>query len=219
MSLGTIQKFDYATDLAEALLWRYDAALRLQALIAGKQAWYDGAHTQFWEDWYRDVFDLRTANDFGLNVWAIILNVPLIANAPPSDDRPVFGFGDNNLNFYESNFGRDTGGVVTLDTEQKRLILRLRYFQLTTAGCVPEVNTFLKHIFGDLGSCYVLDGLDMTAEYVFHFFPPSRILYVFENFDVLPRPAAVRLRILINPGDSFGFDPYYLNFENSNFAD
>jgi hypothetical protein len=219
MTLGTIQEFDFATNLPEALLWQFDDATRLKTLISEKQAWYDRAQRDFWTDWYRDVFDLRTANDFGLSVWSIILNFPLVANATPSEDRPVFGFGEENLNFYESNFGRDSGGAISLDTEQKRLILQLRYFQLITTGCVPEINEFMKHIFGNEGTVYVLDGLDMTAEYVFHFFPNSRILFVLENFDVLPRPAGVRLRVLITPGDSFGFDPYYLNFNNSNFSD
>lgn len=218
MTLGAVQQFDFGLNLSEALLWQYNDAIRLQTLIAEKQTWYDGAQTQFWNDWYRDVFDLRTANDFGLAVWSIILNVPLVANAPPTDDRPVFGFGVNNLNFFVSNFGRDTGGAVSLTTEQKRLILRLRYFQLITTGCVPEINVFLAQLFATEGPVYLLDGLDMTGEYVFRFFPASKILFVFENFDILPRPAGVRLRILVNPGDSFGFDPYYLNFENSNFS-
>lgn len=215
---ANVQEFDYSVDLNQALLWQYNNAERLQSLIASKQAWYDAEHAQFWENWFTDVFDLRTANDFGLSVWAIILGVPLIAEAPPSDDRPVFGFGANNLNFHNSNFGRDTGSVIPLKTEQKRLVLRLRYFQLVTTGCVPEVNSFMAALFADQGSVYVLDGNDMSCEYVFRFFPNSNTLFVLEHYDILPRPAGVLLRVLINPGDSFGFDPYYLNFHDSNFA-
>jgi hypothetical protein len=217
MSLGPIQEFDHGVDLSQAILWQYDVAPNLQALISGKQAWYDQSQKGFWEDWYRDVFDLRTANDFGLTVWALILDVPLVADAPATEDRPVFGFGPHNLNFYQSNFGRDVVGAIALTTEQKRLILRLRYFQLVSTGSVTDIDEMLAFLFADQGLCYVLDGLDMTMEYVFRFFPNARMLYVFENFDVLPRPAGVRLRILVNPGNSFGFDPFYLNF-NSNFG-
>lgn len=213
-----IQKFNYDIDLTQALLWQYNSAERLQSLLAAKQAWYGQEHSAFWEAWVRDVFDLTTADDFGLTVWATILGVPLVANAAPTDARPVFGFGADNLNFFESNFGRDTGTVISLTTEQKRLILRLRVFQLISDGCVPSINEMLGLIFGDQGRVYVLDGEDMTCEYVFQFFPSSRVLFVLENYDILPRPAGVQLRVLINPGDSFGFDPYYLNFENSNFS-
>jgi len=214
-----VQPLDFFTDLSLALLWQYDKAVRLQSLVAAKQGWYDGQHSAFWSDWIRDVFDLRTANDFGLTVWAQILNLPLLALAPASGDREVFGFGDFNLNFENGNFGRDIDAALSLSTEQRRLALRLRYFQLVTRGTVPEVNAFLAVLFGDEGNAYVLDSLDMeTATYVFDFLPDPSVTFVLEQFDLLPRPAGVGVRILINPADRFGFDPYYLNFENSNYG-
>lgn len=213
-----IQPLDLFTDLSRALLWQYDKAARLQSLVAAKQAWYDAQHAGFWSDWIRDVFDLRTANDFGLTVWAQILNLPLLALAPASGDREVFGFGDHNLNFENGNFGRDVDAALALSTEQRRLALRLRYFQLVTRGAIPEVNAFLNVLFGDEGSVYVLDGLDMSLTYVFDFLPDPSVTFVLEQFDLLPRPAGVSVRILINPADRFGFAPYYLNFENSNYG-
>lgn len=213
-----IQPLDFFADLSLALLWQYDKATRLQSLVASKQGWYDDHHSGFWSDWIRDVFDLRTANDFGLTVWAQILNLPLLALAPASGDREVFGFGEFNLNFENGNFGRDFDAALSLSTEQRRLALRLRYFQLVTRGTVPEVNAFLSVLFGGEGSVYVLDGLDMTLTYVFTFLPDPSVTFVLEQFDLLPRPAGVGVRILINPADRFGFDPYYLNFENSNYG-
>lgn len=213
-----IQPLDLFTDIRLALLWQYEKAVRLRSLIDAKQTWYEGAQTAFWTDWIRDVFDLRTANDFGLSVWARILNVPLLAVAPSSGLREVFGFGEENLNFTNGNFGRDEDAALSLSTEQRRLALRLRYFQLTTRGTVPEINAFLASLFSDQGRVYVLDGGDMTASYVFDFLPSPSVLFVLETFDLLPRPAGVGITILINPADQFGFDPYYLNFENSNFG-
>lgn len=214
-----IQPFDFFTDLGLALLWQYDKAVRLQSLVASKQGWYEREQVGFWSDWIRDVFDLRTANDFGLTVWAQILNLPLLALAPASGDRAVFGFGVHNLNFENGNFGRDVDAALSLSTEQRRLALRLRYFQLVTRGTVPEVNAFMAVLFGDQGSVYVLDSLDMEyATYVFNFLPDPSVTFVLEQFDLLPRPAGVGVRILINPADRFGFAPYYLNFEQSNFG-
>lgn len=152
-------------------------------------------------------------------MWARILNVPLVATVPASEDRPVFGFGEFNLNFHNGNFGRDISGTINLTTEQKRLVLRLRYFQLISNGTVPEINAFLRLLFGEQGVAYVLDSLDMTyAVYVFDFVPASAVLFVLEQFDLLPRPAGVGTQIVIAPGESFGFAPYYLNFENGNFG-
>lgn len=217
--MARIQEFDFSTNLLASLLWQHDNAARLRAIVEAEQAWFDQHQTAFWSDWVRDVFDLRTANDFGLSVWALILNLPLLVFVEGSGTREVFGFDPFGLNFTNGNFGRDSDAALSLTTEQRRLALRLRYFQLVSRGTVPEVNAFLEQLFGAEGSVYVLDGLDMTATYVFTYLPEPNVLYVLQQFDLLPRPAGVEINILINPGDSFGFAPYYLNFENGNFHD
>ena len=217
--MATIQQFDYSVDVLRAVLWQYTDALRLQSLLYSKTDWYTENQTDFWDNWYHDVFNLQTANDFGLAVWARILNVPLVAGLPGTGARPVFGFGAFNQNFDHGNFGRDQSGVVGLTTEQKRLLLRLRYFQLISNGTVPEINFFLRELFGEENPAYVLDSLDMSfAVYVFENTPASQVLFVLESFDLLPRPAAVGTKILVSPRNSFGFAPFYLNFENSNFG-
>lgn len=216
--MSRIQQFDFSVDLLQALLWQYNDAAKLQAILTAKQAWYDENQRDFWASWYHDVFNLQTANDFGLAVWAAILNLPLVITPAGSGDREVFGFGDHNTNFENGGFGRDEGGSTGLTREQSRLTLRLRYFQLVTNASVTDINDFLAYVFADLGSVYVLDNLDMTATYIFRFQPTAQLLLVLETFDLLPRPAGVKIQVLVNPGDSFGFDPYYSNFENSNFS-
>ena len=92
--MNQIQAFDFSVDLMRALLWQYNDAARLEALLRQKQTWYDANQSAFWSDWLADVFDLRTANDFGLSVWAIILDIPLIvASAVDPSDKPLWGFG------------------------------------------------------------------------------------------------------------------------------
>lgn len=216
--MTAVQEFDFSVDLLQAILWQYNDAVRTEQIIRGEQAWYTENQTEFWENWVRDVFDLTTANDFGLAVWGRILAVPLVAAAPASGDRPVFGFGVHNRNFNNGTLGRDISGVAALTTEQKRLVLMLRYARLTSRGTIPDINAILKRLFGALGPAYVLDGLDMTITYVFGFVPPSQVIFVLESFDLLPRPAGVEAEILIQPAEVFGFAPYYLNFNNGTFA-
>jgi len=59
----------------------------------------------------------------------------------------------------------------------------------------------------------------MTMQYIFNFSISTELLYVFQNFDVLPRPAAVKLSIVINDVAAlpFGFGIYNQNFNNGNF--
>lgn len=215
--MSQIQAIDTSVDLLKALLWQHDRAEALKSLIAAKQAWYETNHTEFWNSWVRDVFDISTANEFGLLVWARILNVPLFVEKPATVGKAAFGFGSNNQNFNNGNFARGAPGVVNLTTEQKRLVIQLRYFQLTTRGAVTEINEFYTTVFEE-GAVYVDDNLDMTADYFFTFSPSSAIRFVLENFDLLPRPAGVGLNIQIQVPDSFGFETFHLNFENGGFG-
>lgn len=210
-----VQHLDFSVDLLRAILWQYNDAARLQSLLTQKQAWYTETQTEFWTDWVRDVFNLLTANEFGLSVWGVILGIPLSIGLPGTGDRPVWGFGSFNQNFENGNFGRDSAGVAGLTVEQKRLILRLRYYQLVSDGSAPYANYVLQQVFG---TGYVLDPEDMTCTYVFPVALPQAILTVIQDLDLLPRPAGVQINILVDPGKVFGFDPFYQNFENGGFG-
>lgn len=150
-----IQTFNYTVDVTESILWQYNKATNLMNLIEQKQAWYDLYQTEFWQNWYNDVFNLLTANEFGLAVWSIILNVPLyIGFVPEADDAPIWGFNEYDpaypdlentyLNFFGTLNG-DTptganfstkGQIISLTDEEQRFLLRLRYYQLTTLGSI-----------------------------------------------------------------------------------
>lgn len=211
-----IQAFDYSVNLLQAILWQYNEAERLQSLLQQKNDWYIDNQTEFWTDWYNDVFNLQTANDFGLTVWAIILGIPLTITNPVIEAGDKWGFGAFRFNFTNGNFAQVQNGI-NLPTEQRRLILRLRYFQLITRGAIPEINQFLKFAFADFGNVYVLDGLNMTMTYVFTFAPPSQLFEVLQDLDVLPRPAGVGINFVITTRETFGFGEFHKNFNNGNF--
>src|SRR4051812_32389498 len=104
-SNGDVQQFDFSVDLLRAILWQYTGATNLQALLAEKSDWYFANQQRFWTDWFNDVFDLATANDFGLAVWSIILGQPTyIASGPAPADYPAWGFGAYHKNFGNGNF-------------------------------------------------------------------------------------------------------------------
>lgn len=213
-----IQPFDFSVDLLKVLLWQYNDADKLQSLLQQKQAWYNTHQTKFWHDWYHDVFNLTTANDFGLAVWAVILDMPLMASFDKSEeDAPAFGFEEGYQNFGAGNFFATQASKVSLTTAQKRLIIQLRYFQLVSRGTVPEINQFLNSLFGD---AYVLDTYDMNyVSYVINTQIGSEFQFILETYDLLPRPAGVGKRIIYRRDDLFGFEEHYQNFGNSVLAD
>ena len=224
--MNDIQSFDFQVDVLRGLIWQYNNAQRLMGLLERKQTFYDEQHRDFWRDWIRDVFDIRTANDFGLSVWGKILNLPLAEQEFDSpDDYLAFTFSDvvgidatlPTSNFSNGNFATTTG-LVSLNTEQKRLLLRLRYFELISTGTVPEINRFLNVLFDDSNLlAYVRDNNNMTIDYVFGRLPNSEVLYVLQNFDALPRPSAVSTNLVIDVVKSWAFGTRRLNFNRGNF--
>lgn len=217
-----VQEFDYNIDTLTTLLWQYNDAVNLEGLLAQKLGWYNLNHRDFWDDWYRDVFDLRTVNEFGATVWSIILDIPLVQEIGQSPGGyPFWGFGPaltGAENFDRGNFGTNSSSGVSLTLEQKRLILRLRYFRLTNKGNVTDINAFLKTIFSSSGPVFILDNLDMTIDYVFQFTLNASLEFVFREFDILPRPAGVKLNTVTSLRAVFGFDNTHLNFDNGNFV-
>jgi len=240
-----IQEFDYSVDLLLSILWQYNEATNLQSLITQKQEWYNVNQSAFWSNWYNDVFNLETANFFGLSVWAIILNVPLfVPEDPEPTDKPIWGFNrvtvfptyeNTYLNFNNSNFSTK-GQLIELTLEEQRFILRLRYFQLVSNGTtytnqvdvtknplyIPGINKFLAYLTStsDIdpnGNIYVLDGLDMTMTYVFSFNISEALQQVLTEFDLLPRPAGVGIKYIIVTGKVWGFGSFNQNFTNGNF--
>ncbi len=216
-----IQSFDFSIDLLQALLWQYNDADKLRGLLERKQAWYEQNHTDFWKKWVQDVFDLRTANDFGLSVWAILLGVPLSVTVNPTKPgAPVFGFGTSNQNFGHGSFGSKSSSTVKLTLEQKRVVLRLRYFQLVSRGTIPEINRFMKMLLGEQGQVYVLDSNDMSyVIYVFSYQPSPSLIFVLDSYDLLPRPGGVGVRRRVVTRPSFGFSEHYKNFTHGTFAE
>jgi uncharacterized protein DUF2612 len=213
------QVFNFSVNLLAALLWQYTSAVNLQSILQQKQQWYDENQTAFWEDWITNVFNLTTANEFGLDVWSVILNFPLFNN---QGARPAtvlsFGFGSSNGNFGNSNFGSLSGTTINLPLETKRIALQLRYFQLCSSGTVPEINRFMNFVFQNYGKVYLVDFYNMTQQYVFLFPLDWSLKYLFDNFDILPRPAGVLSGYRDGTVNTFGFGPLRLGFGQGNFG-
>lgn len=217
--MASVQDFDSSVNLLQAILWQYEDAEKLLSIARAKQAWIENNQTEFWSSWYRDVFNIETANAFGLSVWGRILNIKMQVVEAPQPDKIAFGFGEFNANFNNGNFGVLNDQNVGLTLEQQRTVVRMRYFQITSRCTIPEINEFLKGLFGDQGTVYVIDTYDMSfVTFLFTFTPDSHLQFILENYDLLPRPASVGAQWTVQRDPAFGFGPYNLNFTNGQFG-
>ena len=169
--------------------------------MSQKQSWYDINQTQFWDDWYNDVFNLQTATNFGLSVWCIILNIPYLI-LDLDNLGPIWGFNEvplinTNQNFNNGNFANLTNRPI-LVTEDQRILLQLRYYQLTSRGARPRTNEFLNTLFNNpdgiyQGGAWMLETFNMTIEYVFNCPISEGLLDAIILYEVLPVPSGVKV--------------------------
>ena len=115
--------------LTDNILWQYDSAPNLKSLIESKQNWYNANNEQFYEGIINNFLNLTTANDWGLNLWGLILQVP----------RTYTINGEN----------------VVLAKERYRLVLRAKLLLTKMNGTVPEILDYLNFLFEGNGQISV----------------------------------------------------------------
>lgn len=146
----------YNSDLTQTLKWLQNEAPNITQLITGFQSWRDVNTAQFWSNWQSSVFNLNTANAFGLKVWCIILGVSNDIVSFDNNKYP-FAFGKKRQNFQApsdstltnpntigGNFFGNNGKVSGL--EEIRFLLKLRYAALVSNGRFIFINRMLNYI-------------------------------------------------------------------------
>jgi len=203
----SVQAFDFSIDVMRAILWRHGDAAALQKIIQNKQQAIDALNRDFWTNWLTDVFDLRTANIFGLNVWSIILDLPLIIaedNTVVSADR--FGFGPNRKNFNNGNFAPSTAKN-TLLPDEARAALQLKYYKMICRPTLIESSRIVDSVMNGYMSVdvrlneFYLDGFGIWIQYNIYPKPSQEMIAVIEENDLLPRPASVPMIIDFDSGE------------------
>jgi hypothetical protein len=199
----TIFEPNFSVNLLNAILWQYNNAPNVFSLLNRKQTWYNEHQNNFWSNWITNVFDLRTCNQFGITVWAIILGIPIsIIQGGNGNTTDVWGFGpdtiggtpNGNQNFFNGNFSATQTEQYNFTLQEQRIILQLRYRQMIARGTIPEVNKIFADILVPVyGSMYLVDQGNMVGRWVIPGGISAFLSFIFENFDLIPRPAGVKL--------------------------
>lgn len=149
------------------------------------------------DDFYTDCYNLDTAKGEGLDKWGELLDFPrYIKNYIGSEP------------FYR------------LEDDQYRKILKIKAIQRRGNVTIGEINTYMDALFKTTqGSAYIIDPQDMTfVTYVFDYQIESWLWFVFNNYDILPRPGGVGAKVTENVLFPFAFEGQAeSNFYNVNF--
>lgn len=185
------------------ILSQYDNSPTIRAIIESIMENIDP--TKNIEDFYKLVFDLDTAQGFGLDVWGRIVGVGRVLNVEDTDAHWGFSqalaasFGDGTFKPVEAV----TSSYALSDDAYRNLIYVKALANISTCDA-DSLNRLLSLLF-DRGNAYINDYGDMSIRYVFEFDATAYERAIILS-GVLPRPAGVSTSAInLVPLHTFGF--------------
>jgi hypothetical protein len=167
-----VANFDYKYDYSPVVLWQYGGAKNIKKIVENEQQFLDMAITQFRNEFDEKIFNLKTCDSNGLDLWGRMLGI-----MRPSVNDEIFS------------------------DEQYRLLLLSRFSLLTWNGSSYDTTRVIKNLFPE-AIFKVEDNGDMTVDISFAggITEEQRVVlsmgYIDETsgeyvYTFLPRPAGV----------------------------
>lgn len=163
------------------------------------------------EEFFNFVWNVDTAQGFGLDDWGRIVDISRLLHIPNSAE--LFGFQNStvppgvtpfNFGVFNSKGGSATQTYLLPDDAYRTLILTkaLSNISATTA---PAMNRILQNLFPNRGNAYVVDAGDMTMQYVFRFALTVVEAAIIGQSNALPHGAGVGVSVVSGgPGQGAG---------------
>lgn len=157
------------------------------------------------DNFFNFVWNVDTAQGFGLDIWGRIVNVTRNLNFAAGTQ--FFGFNEalpGSYPFGEQPFYDQSQAFVMADDAYRQLILikALANISRTTA---PAINQLLQNLFAGRGKCYVNDMGGMQMRYTFEFALTPYEFAIVTQSGALPRPAGVGATLINVELPVFGF--------------
>ena len=177
-------------NVEETIISQYGNSATITQLVRNIDLYLD-PRADF-DTFFSYVWNVETAQGFGLDTWGRIVGVDRSINVPADTPNP------GHYPF--------TAGVYEMTDAEYRGVVLIKALANITNCTADGLNQLLSNLFATRGRCYVRDAGSMTMEYRFEFF-----LYPFEyviitQSGVAPRPAGVLATVLqVDPLQTFGF--------------
>lgn len=185
-------------DVQQTLLSQYANAPRIVALIEGWNQMLDPA--PLIDQWYQMVWNMHTAQGYGLDVWGRIVGVSRVLTLSSQSYTGFFEASDlteegfNQTPWYQ---GVEATSNYRLADDGYRQLIYAKALANIADGSVLQINQVLMTLFAGQGDAYVRDNGDMTMTYVFRFVPTDVQVSIIQNSGVLPRPVGVGVSYVI----------------------
>jgi hypothetical protein len=144
---------------------------------------------------YELVWDVATAEGYGLDVWGRIVDVGRVVLV--SSGEVTLGFVEANpssaVPFGEGVFydGATSTANYALPDAAYRTLIYAKALSNICDGSIPAANRILRLLFPGRGNCYVTDGLNMSMTYTFEFPLTEVELAILAQSNVLATPSGI----------------------------
>ena len=188
----------------ETLLAQYANSPTITALVQSFNDWIDPAVDL--DALYRDIWDIETANEHGLDIWGRIVGIDRYLEL---DDSPAYtGFAEAQTEATRFTGPQPFGGGGTLfngmpvskthrlASDAYRSVILWKAMANISDATIPSINRLLRFMFKGRGRAYAHDTGDMTLRYVFEFFLTPVEKAVLQQGKVVIKPAGVNIQII-----------------------
>lgn len=196
---GTIIPFDW---FGLTVISQYANSPILDAYLGGLDAALD--QTYNFDQFFDHMFNVDTADGYGLDVWGRIVVAPRVIHVPTGGPYLGFEEADDPLNEQPFNVGIFYSGTgltnnYSLPDSAYRLCILAKAATNIWDGSIPALNEILLNLFPGRGDCYCTDGGNMTMTYTFNFALTDVELTIVESAGILPKPSGVSVTVVVNP--------------------
>lgn len=159
----------------------------------------------FLDDFYDIIWNIETADTYGLDVWGKIVVVS--RQLTVTENQIYLGFNEassdpvlvddpqpfNQAPFYSGELLTST---VTLTNDVYRKLIMMKAAANISDCTIPNLNKLLMFMFGGSGKCYVRNDGEMVMSYVFEFQLSTAELAIVKSSGALPSPIGVTVNIV-----------------------
>lgn len=189
-------------DVEKTIISQFANSPTIVQLIQNMNEYID-PRTDF-DNFYNFVWNVDTAQYFGLDIWGRIVDVRRTLTIPAAETWDYFGFAtpdDDWQPFNQSPFysraaaGGATETFILTDTAYRKLIL-VKALCNISATSYPAINQILQNLFSDRGRCYALPAGTMALDYCFEFDLEAYEYAIMTQSNAVPRPSGVMINIV-----------------------
>jgi hypothetical protein len=186
-------------DIEQVNISQYANSSKTSQFIDIFGQWFDPTPNLL--QFYALVWNIISAEGFGLDIWGRILGVT--RNITLSGTGTYFGFVNDGAGDF-TGFGQapfytgasDTTAYRLPDTQYLPVLLAKALANICVCSA-PELNQLLAILFADSGPVWVQDNGNMSMSYVFSFTPTAVQEAMVTQLGILPHPAGVAVSIVV----------------------